>query len=466
VLSCYLLSAAVFTPIFGRLGDARGKKRMLVTALAMLTLGSFIAALAASLPVMLVARVIQGAGGGVLPLSFGIVRDEVRPGGVPGAIGIISALSAVGSGLGIAMAGPIVEHLGYHWLFWMPMVVTAAAALGAWLLVPESPVTSPSKINWRAALLLSCWLVALLLAVSQAPQWGWLTPRVMGLIVLAAVGAVLWARTEARSPSPLIDMGIMRLRSVWTNNVVAFGLGVIMYVSFSFVPIFVQTPRSTGYGLGVSVTQAGLMVVPQTVSVFVLGALAASLARRFGTKALLVTAPLFAVTAFTLLAFDHRHAWQIYLATAVLGIGVGIAFATSSSLLASAVPAHHTGAALGMNANIRTAGGAIGSAVMTSVILTGAARGKPPLESGFSHGFLTLAAVGALCVVAAALVPDVRRARERPPVAASVLALGLGRRHDDQVPRLQASMLIACTGHMSAASSTSSATDVSSSPEV
>jgi MFS family permease len=440
VLSCYLLSAAVFTPIFGRLGDARGKKRMLVTALAMLTLGSFIAALAASLPVMLVARVIQGAGGGVLPLSFGIVRDEVRPGGVPGAIGIISALSAVGSGLGIAMAGPIVEHLGYHWLFWMPMVVTAAAALGAWLLVPESPVTSPSKINWRAALLLSCWLVALLLAVSQAPQWGWLTPRVMGLIVLAAVGAVLWARTEARSPSPLIDMGIMRLRSVWTNNVVAFGLGVIMYVSFSFVPIFVQTPRSTGYGLGVSVTQSGLMVLPQTVSVFVLASLAARLARRFGTKRLLVSAPLFAVTAFTLLALDHRHAWEIYLATGVLGIGVGIAFSTSSSLLTAAVPAQHTGAALGMNANVRTAGGAIGSAAMASVILAGAAPGKAPLEAGFSHGFEMLAAVGALCVVAAALVP------------------AAGRR--------QASTRIACTGHMSAASSTSSATDGSSSGEV
>jgi len=416
VLTCYLLSAAVWIPIFGRLGDARGKKRMLVVALAMLTLGSLIAAQAASLPVMLAARVVQGAGAGVLPLSFGIVRDEVPPAEVPGTIGVISALSGVGAGLGIVLAGPIVEHLGYHWLFWLPMVVTAAAALGTWLLVPESPVTSPSKINWAAALLLSCWLVALLLAVSQAPQWGWLTPRVLALIALAAVGAVFWARGEARSPYPLVDMGVMRLRSVWTNNAVAFGLGVIMYVSFSFVPIFVETQRSPGYGLGVSVTVAGLMVLPQTMSVFVMGSLAAPLARRFGTKTLLVSAPLFAVAAFTLLAFSYRHAWEIYLATGVLGIGVGLAFSTSSSLLAAAVPAQHTGVALGMNANIRTVGGAIGSAAMTSVILVGASAGKPPLESGFSHGFGMLAAVGALCVIAAALVPATGRRQASIPI--------------------------------------------------
>jgi EmrB/QacA subfamily drug resistance transporter len=413
VLTCYLLSAAVCTPIFGRLGDARGKKRMLVAALSVLTVGSFMAALATSLPAMLAARAVQGAGGGVLPLSFGIVRDEVPPAEVPGTIGVISALSGVGSGLGIVLAGPIVEHLGYHWLFWMPAVVTAAAALGAWLLVPESPVTSPSKINWAAALLLSCWLVALLLAVSQAPQWGWLAPRVLGLIALAAVGAVVWTRAEARSPHPLIDMAVMRLRSVWTNNAVAFGLGVIMYVSFSFVPIFVQTPPSADYGLGVSVTQAGLMVLPQTMSVFVMASLAAPLARRFGAKTLLVSAPLFAVAAFTLLAFAHQHAWQIYLATGVLGIGVGLAFSTSSSLLAAAVPARHTGAALGMNANIRVVGGAIGSAAMTSVILVGAAPGKPPLESGWSHGFEMLATVSALCVVAAALVPAANRPSSR-----------------------------------------------------
>jgi MFS family permease len=405
VLTAYLLSAAVWTPIFGRLGDARGKKRMLVAALALLTLGSLIAALAGSLPWMLAGRVVQGAGGGVLPLSFGIVRDEIPPGEVPGTIGIIAALSGVGSGLGIVLAGPVLEHLGYHWLFWMPTLVTTAAALGAWLLVPESPVTSPSKINWGAALLLSCWLVALLLAVSQAPEWGWLTPRVLALIALAAVGAVFWTRAEARSPYPLIDMGIMRLRSVWTNNVVAFALGVIMYVSFSFVPLLVETPRSAGYGLGVSVTQAGLMVAPQTIGVFVMGTLAARLARRLGAKTLLLLAPAFVVAAFTLLALAHRHAWEVFLATGVLGIGVGTAFATSSSLLAAAVPARYTGMALGMNANIRTAAGAIGSAVMTSVILTGAAPGRPPLESGFSHGFLMLAGAGALCAVAAALVP-------------------------------------------------------------
>jgi EmrB/QacA subfamily drug resistance transporter len=405
VLSCYLLSASVFTPIFGRLADAYGKKQMLVTGLIMLTLGSVLAAWASSLPTMIVARMIQGAGGGVLPISFGIVRDEYPAARVAGAVGIIAALSALGSGLGIVLAGPVVEHLGYHWLFWMPVAVTAVTALGAQLLVPRSPVTGQTKVNWLAALLLSGWLIALLLAVTQAPVWGWLTPRVLVLFAVAAAAAAWWVVLEARSQYPLIDMRMMRLRGVWTNNVVAFTLGTIMFVSFYFVPVFVQTPRSTGYGFGVSVTESGLMVLPQTMSIFVMGALCGRLTKRFGAKPLLVAAPLFCVCGFLLLTFSHEFTWEIYVATGIVGIGIGIAFSTSSSLMVSAVPMHQTGTALGMNANIRSIGGAVGSAVMASVIVAGSSPTRAPLESGFTHGFLMLAGAAVLCVAAAALVP-------------------------------------------------------------
>ncbi len=122
---------------------------------------------------MIVARVIQGIGGGVLPLSFGIIRDEFPKDKVTGAVGIIAALAAAGAGLGIVLAGPIVDALDYHWLFWIPMIV-----LGA----PPSPPTwsSPSRRSARRArsagrrsCLLSGWLVALILGISEAPTWGW-----------------------------------------------------------------------------------------------------------------------------------------------------------------------------------------------------------------------------------------------------------------------------------------------------
>src|ERR1700689_5191561 len=109
VLTAYLLSASIFTPIMGRLGDMHGKERMLVAALVALTLGSVLAALTGSILIMIVARVIRGIGGGVSPLSFGIIRDEFPVQKVAGAVGVIAALAAAAAGLGIVLAGPIVE---------------------------------------------------------------------------------------------------------------------------------------------------------------------------------------------------------------------------------------------------------------------------------------------------------------------------------------------------------------------
>ena len=106
VLTAYLLSASIMTPILGRVGDMMGKKRVFVAALVALTVGSLLAALAPSIGVMIVARVIQGAGGGMLPVAFGIIRDEFPPGKVAGAVGVLAALTAVGAGLGIVLAGP------------------------------------------------------------------------------------------------------------------------------------------------------------------------------------------------------------------------------------------------------------------------------------------------------------------------------------------------------------------------
>src|SRR3954470_24684909 len=136
VLTAYLLSASVATPILGRLGDMFGKERMLVLALAALGLGSLVAALANSVEVLIAARVIQGLGGAIFPLAFGITRDEFPPGRSAGAIALISALLGVGGGAGIVLAGPIVDHLGYHWLFWFPLIMVTIAGVAAVLFVP------------------------------------------------------------------------------------------------------------------------------------------------------------------------------------------------------------------------------------------------------------------------------------------------------------------------------------------
>jgi EmrB/QacA subfamily drug resistance transporter len=408
VFTGYLLSASVCTPVLGRLGDMVGKKKVLVGALAALAIGCLMAALASSLPVMIAARVIQGAGGGLLPLSFGIIRDEFPREAVPRAIGAVSAMLGAGGAAGLVVAGPIVDALDLTWLFWTPMVAVAAAGLAAHLFIPESPIRAPGPINWPAAGLLSGWLIALLVAVSQAPAWGWLSQGVLGLLAAAAVLFLLWVLVEARAAVPLIDMRMMRIRAVWATNVVAVVFGFAMYAGFAFVPQFLQTPPSTGYGFGATVTESGLMSLPQAIASFLLGLSAGGIAQRIGSKRLLIVGAGLTALGYSLFTVVHQERWEVYPLTALMGAGFGLAFAAMSNLVVAAVPPSQTGVASGMNANLRTIGGAIGAAVMASVVTAQTGAGGWPMESGYVAGFSMVSAALVLSALAALLVPAVR----------------------------------------------------------
>jgi EmrB/QacA subfamily drug resistance transporter len=409
MLTAYLLAAAVCTPIVGRLGDLVGKKRMFVITLAALALGCLLAALAGSLGVMIVARAIQGIGGGVLPLAFGIIRDEFPGAKVPGAIGSISALIAVGGGAGTVLAGPIVGAFDYHWLFWFPLIVLVAAGGAAFALVPESRTRAAGSVNWPTAALLSVWLVCLLLAVSEAPTWGWTSPAVLLLLAAAVVVLVAWGWAESRAAHPLIDMGMMRIRGVWTTNLSALLFGVAMYAGFAFIPEFLQMPTATGYGLGASITESGVMLLPQAAATFLVGLVAGRLAQRFGSKNLLVAGSVISAAGYLVLALAHDARWEIYAIGVLMGLGFGLAFAAMSNLVVAAVPPSQTGVASGMNANIRTIGGAIGAAVVASVVTAHVLPIGLPTESGYVNGFLLLTGALLLGAVAALFVPSIRR---------------------------------------------------------
>ena len=412
VLTAYLLSASIMTPILGRLGDMTGKKRVFVATLIALAVGSLLAAVAPSIGVMIVARVIQGIGGGMLPVAFGIIRDEFPPGKVTGAVGILASLTAVGAGLGIVLAGPIVDVLDYHWLFWLPMIFTIIAAVSAVLFVPESQVRTPGRISWLPAVLLSGWLVALLVALSEAPGWGWGSARVIALLAAAVILAAGWVLAELRAATPLIDMKMMRQTAVWTNNLVALLIGLGMYATFAFLPEFVQTPSAAGYGFGASITRSGLMLLPSSITMFAVGLFAGRLARRLGGKILVIAGCLIGSVAMSILAFAHAQVWEIYLATAIMGIGFGLAFSAMSALVVAAVPPSQTGVASGMNANIRTIGGSIGSAVMASIVTSQIGPSGLPQEAGYTIGFAVMAAGLVLAALAGLLVPP-SRGRQR-----------------------------------------------------
>jgi MFS family permease len=205
-----------------------GKKRTLSVVLVVLAAGTALAALSTSIGLLIVAHVIQGAGGAIFPVL--------------------------------------------------------AATVGTIFFVPESPVRAPGRIDPVRAALLSGWLVALLLPVSEGESWGWTSGRSLGLFALAAALALAWVRAETRSRAPVVDMQMTRQRAVWTTNLAALVFGFGMFSSFVLVPELVELPRSTGFGFGASVTQAGMFMIPATTGMLLAGPVSGRTSRRAGSR--------------------------------------------------------------------------------------------------------------------------------------------------------------------------------------
>lgn len=402
VLTGYLLTAAVATPIMGRLGDMFGKNRLLVVALSVFALGSLVSAVSQSIEVLIAGRAIQGVGGAVFPLSFGIIRDEFPPERVSTGIGLISATFGIGGGAGLVLSGVIVDHLDYEWIFWLALIVVSGAIVAARRFIPESPVKSPARIDWIGAGLLSASLVALLVAVSEGNSWGWGSAGVVSLFVLSAAVLIAWVAYEYRAPEPLVDMRMMRDRAVLTTNLTALLVGFGMFGSFILIPQFVQIPTSAGFGFAASVTEAGLYMLPSAATMLIAAPLAGWLGGRIGSKLPLQLGTAIAAAAFVFLALVHDEPWSIYVGTSLLGLGIGFSFASMANLIVEAVDQRHTGVATGINTIMRLIGGSIGGQVAASIVAGHIAAGTAlPEESGFIAAFVMSAVgVGAAFVLA------------------------------------------------------------------
>ena len=262
VLTGYLLAAAVATPIAGRLGDMLGKRRLFVASLLVFAAGNAVAALGDTLEVVVAGRVLQGIGGGIIPLAISIIRDEFPAERVPGSIGLISAIFGIGGGLGLVLGGVVTDALSYHWIFWIGAVVAALAALAAQLLVPESPVRTPGRVDLRGAALLAAGLVPPLFAISRANEWGWGSARTLGLIAAGVAVLAVFVAVERRTAEPLADVRALSAPPVLMTNLTTLLVGFGMFGSFMLIPQLAETPAASGYGFGLDATGAGLLLLP------------------------------------------------------------------------------------------------------------------------------------------------------------------------------------------------------------
>jgi EmrB/QacA subfamily drug resistance transporter len=405
VFTIYLLSASVLTPVLGRLGDMFGKERVLVGVLIVLGIGTLVSALSSSLEMLVAGRAIQGAGGAIFPLAFGIIRDEFPPAKVGAGIGLISATFGIGGGAGLVLAGLIVDHLDYTWIFWLSLVLIVAAIIATHLFVPESPVKSPARIDWLGALGMAVGLSCVLLAVSEGNSWGWSSARVLGLIAGGLVVLALWTRYEMREPAPLVDMRMMRLRGVWTANLTALLVGFGMFGAFLLLPQLVQMPPRAGFGFGASVTEAGLFLLPSSAAMLVAGPLAGTLSNRVGGRVPLLLGVAITCLSFVMFGLGHDQRWEIYVASALNGMGIGLSFASMATLVVDAVPQAQTGIATGMNTIMRSIGGALGAQIAASVVAAHIGPGGLPQESGFTAAFIASAIALVFAFLAGLLIP-------------------------------------------------------------
>src|SRR5436190_7640091 len=203
VLTVYLLVASVATPLLGRLGDQYGKDRPLLISLLIFLAGSVGAAAAWNIWSLIAWRALQGAGAAVFPLSYGIIRDEFPREKVGMAIGLVSAVFGIGGGFGIVLSGLIVDNMSWRWLFIVGAANIAAAAVLVHRFVPESPIKSPSRVDFLGPTLLSGGPVAMLVALTEGEAWGWTSGRIVLLAVLSAAFLLAWGVAELRVAEPM-----------------------------------------------------------------------------------------------------------------------------------------------------------------------------------------------------------------------------------------------------------------------
>ncbi|NGP06609.1 MFS transporter [Rhodococcus sp. 14C212] len=398
MLTVNLLVGAVATPIMGRLSDGRHQKRLLLVSLAVILVGSVIAAAAPNFPIFLLGRALQGLSYGIVPVTIALARRYLPEESVRPAISSLSIAVAAGMGVGYPLTGVLASELGFRSAFGFAAVFLLTAAAAVHRVVPDGPDLHALRGTFDAAgaVLLGLGLSALLLVVSEGSNWGWTSGWTLGAVLVAAVLLVAWTVVELRTGDPLVDLRVFRNADVVLENGTAIGLGAALYVGLSVGGLAAQAPTSTEYGVGLPLFWAGFVMLPLSVGSLGAGRLVRMLTRRVQMTTMLPIGAAVMTASAVRLWQVHDNLAGILGGMLLFGIGLGTTYAAMPALIARNVAAVQLGSAVSFNQVLRTVGGAFGSAVSGAVLATHLASDHHPTEAGISLAF----AVGAVCSAA------------------------------------------------------------------
>ncbi|MDO7867971.1 MFS transporter [Nocardioides jiangxiensis] len=370
VATATMLTASAVTPLFGRLGDVFGNRRVILVALALTLVGSLVASLGDSIGVLIAGRALQGASFGLFPLAISVLRHELPAAKVAHGMSIAASALGFGSGFALVATGVLTQNDGdYHRIFWLTVVATVAM-LGLSAKALPRRAGLGGRVDYVGAVVLGAGLVALLLPVSQGHEWGWTTGRTIGLFVASAVVLLGFGLLQARTSSPLIKLSVLAHRDVLATNLASAFVGFAMFSVFLGATYFVQAPEAlTGYGFGASILRTSVVyMLPGTLLAIPLGPIAGRYVVRHGARRVLLGSALLGVASMASLALFHAHSLEFIVALVAGNAAIAVAYAAMPALLVQHVAPQDTGVANSVNSIMRTVGGAIGSAVVISIL--------------------------------------------------------------------------------------------------
>lgn len=378
VVAANLLTATIVAPIYGKLGDLYGRRIVVAVAISLFLVGAFAAGMAGNMAFLILARSIQGlGGGGLLVLAFSIIGDLVAPkerGRVQGLFGGAFALSSVAGPL---LGGWLVDALSWRWIFWINLPLGLAALAGFVFGFRARPDRVSHRIDVPGAILLMVTLSALALFSSLGGKaLAWSSPEIIGTVALALVGLVGFVFIEMRAEEPILSPDMFRINAFCVFAAGSFVLGFILFGAVTFLPLYLQVAK------GISPTASGAHLLPMMLATTIGSAATGHLLTRTGRYKFMLISGM-AVTSIGVLAVSMMASDTANLLfgvfTLIAGFGIGIIFPVLMTGIQNAVPHSQLGAATAASLMFRQIGGMLGVAICSAVYSSGLVTRLPKL---------------------------------------------------------------------------------------
>lgn len=370
VVTAYLLSSTVVAPIYGKLGDLYGRKIVLQAAIIIFLLGATLSSLASSMVLLIIARTIQGLGGGGLMVVAMAVVADVIPARQRGKVqGIFGAVFGVSTMAGPLLGGIFVEHLGWQWIFLinLPLGLLAMVVIAIALKSPAERVSH--RIDYLGFVLLTGALSSLVIATSLGGNlFPWLSVEIIGLGILALLLLGAFIVAESRATEPVLPLLLFRNNTFVITNAVGFLVGMAMFGTITFLPLYLQVAK------GVSPTGSGLQLIPMMMGLILSSTLAGFFMSRTGRYRILpIVSCLLLIAGLLLLGFMGLATpdWQVGLYMALVGAGIGPINSVGVTATQNAVAHEVVGVATASSSMFRQIGGAIGVSLFGALFSSG-----------------------------------------------------------------------------------------------